>query len=248
MRRIALIVAPIALQVFSAREIDAWPYNKAPLAESAARDSGLGMALAEPQDGDMFISAGELQSRVSVAKQAWKLYRRALHQDQRGRQDEAVNLALKAVQVEPDFFQAHAALAAAYLRSGALDSAEDEIQTSLRLDPQYLPAHEFQGILLYLRGDLESAVSSLNVLLKSAPNRRTAHYFLGCALRDMGNNPAATEQFMTAERLRLNPPHPVSEASPSTLPPSGFGPRQGNCSAAFAPPIHTWLEWSCPGR
>jgi tetratricopeptide (TPR) repeat protein len=249
MRSIALIVIAIALHVFGARVISAWTHDMSPpQAESAAIDSGLSMALAEPLDGDMFNSIKELQARADIPKKAWRIYEKALHEDRRGRQDEAVSLALKAVQIAPDFFQAHAALAAAYLKSGVLDSAEAEMQISLRLNPHYLPAYELQGILLYLRGDLKPAVASLTTLLKSAPNRPAAHYFLGCALRDLGNGVAAGEQFATAERLRRDPPHPVSDESPWIFTPSGFESREGSCPAAFAPPIHAWIGWSCPQR
>ena len=181
-------------------------------------ESGLHMGLAETLAGDAIISLEELRTRVSSSSPAWQLYKMALKSERQGRQQEAFSLAVKASRMEPRLFQVHAALAASYLRSGQLDSAEQEIGVALGLNSHYLPAYELKGILLYLRGALTQSVSTLSKVLKSGPSRPAAHYFLGCALRDMGSD--SGEHFAVAENLRRRPRRPLR--SGDSAPPEGY--------------------------
>lgn len=192
------------------------------LHEAAAPDSGLNMSLTQARDGDAMISIGELRARTDTPKLAWKLYKTALQEDQKGHQQQARGFAANAVRMAPQFFQAHAALATAYLRVGDLDSAEREIRISLSLNPDYLAGYELRGILLYVRGDITGSAASLSELLKKDPFRRAAHYFLGCALRDLGEDRMAREHFRAAQRLLRRPAGPLLDDDPRMLDPGEF--------------------------
>jgi len=175
------------------------------VAHFAVLTSGLDMSITEANESDDVISMKELQQRIDTPKVARQLYKRAVHEDRKGYHHQALSFAMEASRIAPDFYQAHAAMAAAYLRQGDLDAADSEIRVSLALNQHYLPAHELEGVLLYARGDLNEASEILTAFIKDASSRWIAHYFLGCALRDMGKGSLACEQFVTAARVRRHP-------------------------------------------
>ena len=78
------------------------------------------MGLAETLPGDAIISLEELRRRIRSSSPAWQLYKMALNNERKGRQQEAFSLAVKARQMEPRLFQVRAALAAHYFLGCAL--------------------------------------------------------------------------------------------------------------------------------
>ncbi|MDQ6734336.1 MAG: hypothetical protein M3Z35_09520 [Nitrospirota bacterium] len=156
--------------------------------------------------GDTVVSLAELRSRTVIPDVAWNLYRRALKADRKGAYAAAAGLVGSAVNLSPDFFQAHAALAVSYLRNRDLEAAKKEIHTALSLDPGYLPGRELLGIAAFLSGDVVEAAAMLEEVLKNGPRRPLTHYFLALALCKMNQCHSAREHFDLAQRLRRHPP------------------------------------------
>jgi len=194
-----------------AESVPSIPRTTADSAQLQALASGLSMALSETQSGDLEISVEELRVRAGTPKAAWRIYKRSLREDRKGYRQESLRLALHAIKIAPDFFPAHAALAAAYLRSGDLESAGRELRITLALNSNYRPGYELRGIFLYLCGDVNHSVTTLRAVLEKTPTRPVAHYFLACALRDLGEAQTAREHFDAAEKLRRTPPRPIQD-------------------------------------
>lgn len=145
------------------------------------------MDLTQTEHGDAVISLAELATEATIPKEARKLYNRALKADEKGDHARALEQAQAATDVAPAYFQAHAALAVAYLKSGNLDRADRELDIAVRLNPQYLPAREIRGLVHYFRGDFREAVLALEPLLQDAPCRGAARYFLAQSLLKLGD-------------------------------------------------------------
>ncbi len=173
----------------------------APAESAAGAERAISMELTQTEHGDAVISLGELATQANVPKEARKLYEKALRADRKGDQIRAEEHARAAVELAPAFFQAHAALAVAYLKAGDLDAADREIDAAESLNPHYLPAHEIRGLVHFFRGDFREAVLALEALVKRAPCRLTARYFLAQALLKLGDVARARYHLEMAEIL-----------------------------------------------
>lgn len=163
------------------------------------------MALTQTEHGDAAVSLRELETEVRIPRRARELYAKALDAERKGNREWAVERMRTATEMAPGFFQAHAALAVAYLNTGRTEEAEQHLEISLRLDPDYLPAREVKGLMLFFRGKFEEAADLLGGLVKRAPCRKTIHYFLAQALLKLGKSERAQYHFQTAEDLARRP-------------------------------------------
>ena len=163
------------------------------------------MALTRTEHGDATISLGELTTEERIPKQARKLYQAALEAERKGNHELAEERMRMATEIAPDFFQAHAALAVAYLNTGRVQEAEEQLEISLDLEPNYLPAREIKGLVLFFRGRLQEATDLLSSLVKRAPCRKTLRYFLGRALLRLGESERAEYHIGRAKELARRP-------------------------------------------
>jgi Flp pilus assembly protein TadD len=164
--------------------IPAWT---APPEANAGAEPVIRMELTRTEHGDAVISLAELATEASVPKQARKLYEKALKADRKGDPVRALECAKTAAELAPSYFQAHAALAIAYLKAGELDGADHELDVAVSLNPQYLPAQEIRGLVHYFRGDFREAALTLEALVQQAPCRDTGRQFLTRALVKLGD-------------------------------------------------------------
>lgn len=158
------------------------------------------MTLAGSEQEDAVVSLRELMSDSSNDKQARKLFKQALTAENKGDR-RAFDLMNGAVTLAPDFFQAHAALAVAYLNAGQLDEAQRHVGISLALNPAYVPAQEILGLILFSKGEYGNAADTLAEVVKEMPCRKTGHYYLSRALYNAGKTKEATDQMDMAEIL-----------------------------------------------
>lgn len=165
----------------------------------------LTMGITQVQHGDAVISMQELIAASRIPKAARRLYEKALESDRKGRADLALEQARAAIDACPRYFQAEAAVAVAYLKSGDFTEAQHHVQLAAALNPHYLPAQEIQGLILYFQDRLREAADVLGDFVKTAPCRKAAHYYLGLALRRLGDSQRAEEHLRTAQLLQLNP-------------------------------------------
>lgn len=175
----------------------------------------LNMAATEAEDGDGTVSVAELLSAQAVPKQARRLYLKGLKADQRGREQEALSQIQAAIELAPDYFQAHAALAVGYLKVNQSDEAEHEVGIALKLDPHYLAGREIQALVWFFEGRVRESAVALADLAKQTPNRVLVQYYLGRALVRLGDLQEAEYHFQQAHAIvRKAQPQRQSDMQP----------------------------------
>jgi adenylate cyclase len=127
----------------------------------------------------------------------------------------------KAVDLDPNFAAAYAALAGVALRSGMvfhitnLDECarvgEQLARKALSLDPSDAGARARLAFAIYTAGDLEGCISECNEALSLDGNCANAHGYKGAALVFAGRREEARTSLRTY--LRLNPRDPPGRAS-----------------------------------
>ncbi len=196
--RSELLVLSILLLAFT---VPAWT---APPESDAGAEPAISMQLTRSEHGDAVISLAELTTEASIPKEARKLYEKALKADRKEDPARAREYARRAVELAPSYFQAHAALAIAYLKAGELDRADQELDVAVSLNPQYLPAQEIRGLVDYFLGDFRQAALALEALTQQAPCRDTGRLFLARALLKLGDVERARYHLEMAKILGRN--------------------------------------------
>lgn len=111
----------------------------------------------------------------------------------------------EALQIEPDYAQAHSNLGLALAQAGRQQEAIAEYQAALRNNSQLAETHNYLGVALAgLPGRLDDAIAEYRAALEIKPNYADAHNNLGIALAQTpGKLPQAILEF--EEALRLQP-------------------------------------------
>ena len=120
-----------------------------------------------------------------------------------GRVGEALQTALKAIEVEPNYGVAHYNIGNIYAGQGKFALAQHHFEEALRIYPNYAEVHSNLGQLLAERGDLHRGIEHFRraIALDSALVR--AHLNLGVALAKQGQIDEADAPLR--EAARLNP-------------------------------------------
>jgi tetratricopeptide (TPR) repeat protein len=120
-----------------------------------------------------------------------------------GRIEEAIVQFYKAIELKPDYGDAHYNLGYALARAGKLQEAVRHLTTAVRLEPENYMAHNNLGIALLLQDELNEAIYHFKEALRLKPNFAIALNNLGIALKHQGNYAEAINHF--TEALRINP-------------------------------------------
>jgi len=110
---------------------------------------------------------------------------------------EAKKYALQSLTLKNNYPQAVSLLSQIDTQEGNADIAIRRLQQFLATYPQYADAGlYFQlGYLEYKSGNYQAAAAALNQAVGLVPNFANAKYFLGLALRELGDQPGALQQF-----------------------------------------------------
>jgi tetratricopeptide (TPR) repeat protein len=119
---------------------------------------------------------------------------------------ESIELLRKALQLEPNYPDAHNNLGLALHGQGDLAAAIASYNTALQLNPNHPEAHNNLGVALKEQGDTTAAIALYNTALQLNPNYPEAHNNLGFALQEKGNLTAAIASCSRALKLRPNYP------------------------------------------
>jgi protein O-GlcNAc transferase len=111
-----------------------------------------------------------------------------------------------ALEIKPDYPEAHYNLGVALRERGQLDEAIAAYRHALELKPGYLEAHYNLGVALGDRGQFDEAIAAYRRALRLKPNYPEAHNNLGIALRDRGQLDVAVAACRRA--LELKPDYP----------------------------------------
>ena len=116
------------------------------------------------------------------------------------------DLSNTALQLKPNYPDAHNNLGNALKEQGDLTAAIASYNTALQLKPNYPDAHNNLGNALKEQGDLTAAIASYNTALQLKPNYPDAHNNLGNALKEQGDLTAAIASYNSALQLKPNYP------------------------------------------
>ncbi|HVT82568.1 MAG TPA: tetratricopeptide repeat protein [Phycisphaerae bacterium] len=116
--------------------------------------------------------------------------------------DAAEDACRRAVELKPDFAEAHVNLGNVLRLAGSGAGAAAEYRYALRLNPSAALVHKLLGATLLAigRDHLAESIAALREALRLNPADADAGNFLGVALRAAGDNPGAAAAFRAAVR------------------------------------------------
>jgi Flp pilus assembly protein TadD len=132
-----------------------------------------------------------------------------------GRLEEAVASYSKALQIKPDYADAHNNLGVALDALGKSEEAVASYHKALQIKPDYAEAHNNLGATLNALGKSEEAVASYHKALQIKPDYAEAHNNLGGALIDLGKPEEAVSSLTNA--LRIKPDYAEAHRNLSTV-------------------------------
>jgi len=144
--------------------------------------------------------------RDTIAKneQCWMAYNNlGVELDKQDRLEEAVEHFLKALQIKPDYVDAHYSLGVVLEKQGRKEAAMDHYLQALRINPNYVRAQYNIGLSLSKQGRLEEAVDYYMQALRINPEYVDAHYNLANILIKQGRTREAIDHYRRV--LRINP-------------------------------------------
>jgi tetratricopeptide (TPR) repeat protein len=148
------------------------------------------------------ILQSRLRSEDSYAVGCWNLANRNART---GHEREAELLYGRAIQLDPDMFQAYYRRGLLRLKLGRLKEALDDFDDTARIDPKFRGAYVQKGLTHEKLEDSAAAKHSFKLATRNDPNDPQAWYELGYVLEQTGQYPKAMECFEHALRLRTKP-------------------------------------------
>ena len=118
-----------------------------------------------------------------------------------GKINEAIELALRALSVQPSYGVAHYNLGNLYMRQGRFDVARHHFEESLKVLPNYAEAHSNYGQLLAEGGDLSAGMEHFQTAIALDPSVSRAHLNLAVALAKSGRMDEAVAPLQRAVAL-----------------------------------------------
>ncbi len=109
----------------------------------------------------------------------------------------------KAIEIKPNFQDAHNNLGSILRDLGKLQEAELSTRKAIEIKPDYAEAHANLGNILNDLGQLQEAELSQRKAIEIKPNFAEAHYNLGNILKDLGKLQDA--ELTTRKAIKLNP-------------------------------------------
>ena len=122
---------------------------------------------------------------------------------QAGSLDNAIRHYEQALQIKPDYADAHNNLGLALAQTGKIEEAIAHYEQALRIKPDYAEVHNNLGIVLRQAGRVQEAIGHYEQALQSKPDYAEVHYNLGNALLQAGKLDEAIGQYEQA--LRIDP-------------------------------------------
>ena len=135
---------------------------------------------------------------------------------EQGKLDEAVACYRRALELRPDYAEAHNNLGVAFKDQGKLDEAVACWRRALELEPDYAEAHGNLGVAFKEQGKLDEAVACCRRAVELKPDDAEAHNNLGVAFKEQGKLDEAVACYRRA--LELEP---------------GFAEAHNNLGVAF---------------
>ncbi len=130
-----------------------------------------------------------------------------------GKLKEAEASQRKAIELNPNFADAHSNLGNILTDLGKLEDAEVSQRKAIELNPNFANAYYNLGNILRDLGQLEDAEESNRKAIQLRPDFAEAHSSLGSILRDLGKLEEAKNEWMKAIKLDPTLKAPIEELS-----------------------------------
>jgi tetratricopeptide (TPR) repeat protein len=144
-------------------------------------------------------------SQLRIPSKALKEFERARKAFQSGDIRISAEHLQKAVQIYPDFMEAHNALGLRFVQTGEYQKAVTEHQIALSLDPRNALTHQDLSLALLLLNRNQEAESEARQALELDPQQAGARYFLARALIAQGRvTPEAVQLLHQSEHAFPN--------------------------------------------
>lgn len=149
------------------------------------------------------VSVLELTQRIPPkAKKAFEQGIKALRHN---RLEEGQGFLLKALTVEPKYFQASTLLAALLFNVKEYSASQMYAERARTIDPDYPAALEILGAIDVLDRRWPQGITELTEVVRYSPFRKSAHYYLGVALSHLGQCEEGFRHLETAAYLSAQP-------------------------------------------
>ena len=119
-----------------------------------------------------------------------------------GKLKESFEQLSKALEINPDCFDAHVNIANTLILMGRKDEALDHYRKALEIRPRNPKAMLGMANLLVAREGLDAAIARYDDILQTSPNDADTHYNLGLALHAKGENEEAASHFRGAVEIK----------------------------------------------
>jgi tetratricopeptide (TPR) repeat protein len=172
-----------------------------PFAVLRARPASNSAAPATPAGNAVAVPVSQLRIPSEAIKE-FERYQKAFHS---GDVPTSVEHLQKALQIFPDFIQAHIALGLRFIQLGEYQKALIEHEAALSLDPRSAQAHQDLSLTLLLLNRYQEAEAEARQSLDIDSQAVASHYALGRALIAQGRaTPEAVEMLRQSENVFPN--------------------------------------------
>ena len=120
-----------------------------------------------------------------------------------GKSEEAEQSYRKAIEIKPDYAEAHSNLGNIFRDIGKFEEAEQSYRKAIEIKPDYADSHYNLGITFNDLGKLEEAEFSCRKAIELKPDYAKAHCNLGTILMDLGKLKDAELSYLKA--IEINP-------------------------------------------
>jgi tetratricopeptide (TPR) repeat protein len=176
-----------------------------------------------PADDESLTSLAAALVRKGERKEAAELYRRAINLapnayaenglgdllELEGNRQEAFAHFVAAINIKPDFAEAHNNVGNALVSQGQLNEAAQHFAEAARLQTNNMEAHFNLGNIFAQAGQADDALREYNEVLRIKPEFAAAHLQVARLLGDKGDTARAIKH--CREALKTNPPKELEE-------------------------------------
>jgi tetratricopeptide (TPR) repeat protein len=120
-----------------------------------------------------------------------------------GNVDEAIDNYRKALEIKPDYAEAHDKLGLALAERGQIDEAIAEYTAAIRLDPKSAKAYSDRALAYIDLGDNDKAIKDCTEAIRIAPDRAETYSIRGYGYHGKGDDDKAIAD--ESEAIRLDP-------------------------------------------
>jgi Flp pilus assembly protein TadD len=131
-----------------------------------------------------------------------QILQQAIASHKEGKIDEAEKSYKKAIELKPDYAEAHYNLGVMLQNLGRFDEAEKSYKKAIELKPDFPEAYNNLGATLLKLSKIEEAEKSYKKAIELKPDYAEAHYNLGVMLQNLGRFDEAEKSYKKAIELK----------------------------------------------